>query len=346
MLRAASIGLGWWSDELAGSIQGKSKKIGITDCFSRSKEKCEAFSKKFSTGFTESYQSVLEDPGVDAVIVTTPHSLHAGHVIQAAEAGKHVFVEKPFTLTAESGRMAAQACADHGVVLAVGQNRRFSPAAQRLKDMLDDGEFGTLLHIESHFSAPSALNWPDNSWRANRTESPAGGLAGLGIHMIDLVAWLGGPVQRTMSLARRRALEVDVDDTTSALFALQTGATGYLGSLCAAPYTVFCNVYGTKANAFAKIDANELVVHPAEGPQSPVALDPVDTLKAELEEFADACAGHVKYRIHPDEAIHNVAVMEAITASAEQNVSNACRHRWVSCCASSMTEPLSPRANS
>ncbi len=318
MLRAASVGLGWWSNELAGAIQGKSDKIAITCCFTRSKEKCEAFSEKFSTQITDSYESVLEDPDIDAVILTTPHSLHAEHVTQAAAAGKHVFVEKPFTLTAESGRGAAQACTDHGVVLAVGQNRRFSAAAQRLKQMLDEGEFGTLLHIESHFSAPSALNWPAGHWRASRTESPAGGLAGLGIHMIDLVAWLGGAIQRTTALAKHRALEVDVDDTTSALFVLESGATSYLGSLCAAPYTVFCNVYGTKANAFAQVDANKLAVHPAGGSLSPIELTPVDTLKAELEEFADACDGEAEFRIHPDEAIHNVAVMEAITTSAER----------------------------
>ena len=101
MLRAASIGLGWWSDELATSVQGKSDKIRIATCHSRSEKRRRAFAEKFGTARHESYEAVLADPEIDAVILTTPHSLHAAHVIQASEAGKHVFVEKPFALFLE-----------------------------------------------------------------------------------------------------------------------------------------------------------------------------------------------------------------------------------------------------
>src|SRR5262249_31902060 len=124
MLRAGSVGLGWWSDELAKAVQGKSKSIGIASCYSRTPEKRKAFAERFATGTHDSYEALLADPQIDAVLLTTPHSQHAQHVIQAAEARKHVFVEKPFTLTAASGRAAADACAKAGVVLAVGHNRR------------------------------------------------------------------------------------------------------------------------------------------------------------------------------------------------------------------------------
>ena len=259
---------------------------------------------------------MLADSEIDAVVLTTPHSLHAEHVIQAAGAGKQVFVEKPFTLTPESAQEAADACADAGVVLAVGQNRRFSAAGQKLKEMLWNGDLGTLLHIETNFSAPSATNWGPDHWRASREESPAGGLAGLGIHMIDLLTWLGGRATRVTALAKRRALEVDVDDTTSALFELSSGATAYLGTFAVAPYVSFCNVYGTQGNAFAAIDANELFIQGVGQGKEPVELEPVDTLKAELEEFADACEGTRSFRVDPEEAVHTVAVMEAIAISA------------------------------
>jgi predicted dehydrogenase len=318
VLNAASVGLGWWSDELAGAIQGKSELVRVASCFSRTPEKREAFAGKFATAQHESYEAVLADPAIDAVILTTPHSLHAEHVIAAARAGKHVFVEKPFTLTAESGRTAAAACEAAGVVLAVGHNRRFSAASRALKDMLEAGELGTLLHMETNFSAPGGLAYTTDRWRASRTESPAGGLAGLGVHMIDLAVWLGGRVRRVNAQSVRRAVPVDIDDTTSALFALESGATASLVTLMACPYTIFVNVYGTKANAFAAIDANRLEVQlPGEQPQ-PRALQPVETLKAELEEFALACAGRVTYRIRPQEAIHTVAVMEAIARSAAE----------------------------
>ncbi len=97
MIKAASIGLGWWSDELAKSIQGNSKKIVITSCYSKSKKKRIDFSKKYKINYHDSYNSIINDPNIDAVILTTPHSLHAKHAIQALKNKKHVFVEKPMT---------------------------------------------------------------------------------------------------------------------------------------------------------------------------------------------------------------------------------------------------------
>src|SRR5215213_2442667 len=208
MISAASIGLGWWSGELAQTIQGTSEKIRVDSRHSRSKEKREEFARQ-------------------------------ERVAAAARAGKHVFVEKPFTLTQKSAEAAAGACKKANVVLAVGQNRRFSAVAQELRNMVEAGEFGTLLHIESNFSSPSAMKWSGDHWRASRAESPAGGLAGLGIHMIDLMTWLGGPARSVVGLAKRRALEIDIDDTTSALIDLASGTTAYLGTLCAAPFTIF-----------------------------------------------------------------------------------------------------------
>ncbi len=316
MLRAASIGLGWWSDELAKAIQGRSDKIQIASCYSRSGEKRSAFADRFGTDQHESYEAVLADPDIDAVILTTPHSLHAEHVIRAAAAGKQVFVEKPFTLTAETGRQAAAACATAGVVLAVGQNRRFSAVAAALMRMLDAGAFGTVLHAEANFSGMGALNYTPDRWRADRTESPGGGIAGMGVHLIDLMCALFGPVAKVNAQAKRRAAQVDIDDTTSALFDFASGPTGYLGTMAACPNTNSLNVYGTDANAFCLVDADQMSVQaPGERPE-PRVLQPVDTLKAELEEFADAVDGSVTFRVRPDEAIHTVAVMQAMVASA------------------------------
>ena len=316
MLRTASIGIGWWSNELAAAIQGKSDKIKVITCFSRSEAKRADFANSFGTAQHDSYEAVLADPEIDAVILTTPHSLHAEHIMAAAAAGKHVFVEKPLALTAESARAAATRCREAGVVLAVGQNRRFNATAIEVKKRLDAGEFGSLLHLEANFSAPGALSYTPDRWRARRSESPGGGLAALGIHMIDLVNWIGGPVRRLSALSHRRAVPVDIDDTTSAIFTLDSGATGYLGCHFACPYTSFLYLYGTKANAFAGIDADRLEIQlPNDTPRA-VEVKSVDTLRAELDEFADACAGRAEFRVRPEEAVHNVAVLAAIVESA------------------------------
>jgi len=318
MLRAATIGLGWWADELAQAVQGKSKKIRITTCYSRMHQNRAKFAKKYGTTTHDSYEKLLTDKDVDAVLLCTPHSLHAEHVEQAARAGKHVFVEKPFTLTAESGKAAAAVCTNHGRVLAVGQNRRFAAATQEVKRLLKSGDFGTPLHCEANFSNPRPLQYKPDSWRANRIESPGGGIAGMGVHMIDAMTHLLGPITRVQAQCARLAVSVDIDDTTSALFEFASGATGYLGTIGACPLTVFFNLYGTSANAFAAPDANRLTLHRSGRDPEEVNLTPVDTLKAELEEFSDACSGDTKYRVQPEEAIHTVAVMQAMVASAKR----------------------------
>ena len=316
MLRAASIGMGWWSDELADAVQGKSDAIRIATCFTRSAEKRAAFAAKYGTQTHESYEAVLADDGIDAVILTTPHSTHAEQVIAAAAAGKHVFVEKPFTLTRASAEAAAEACAEAGVVLAVGQNRRWHSATQALKAMLEEGALGTILHAEANFSVPSALGYPPDLWRSNRTESPAGSVTGLGIHMIDALIHLLGPVARVAAQAYRRAVPVDIDDTTSVLFAFESGVSGYLGTLFACPHTSFINIYGSGGNAFAQIDNSRLTVQPADGRAHEEPIEAQDTLRLELDEFAAAVAGAARFTVTPAEAVHGIAVMEALVAAA------------------------------
>ena len=319
MLKAASVGLGRWSDELAKSIQDNSDLIEIVSCYSRSSLRRSKFAKNFRTKVHESYDAVLSDSEIDAVIITTPHSLHAEHVIQAANAGKHVFVEKPFTLTKESAMKASAVCESAGVVLAVGHNRRFSAAANRIHELQANGEFGTVLHLEANFSAPSALSYTSDRWRAERIESPAGGISALGIHLIDLLCYFGGQIVHVYAQTKRRAVSVDLDDTTSVLFEFSSGATGYLGCMFACPYTSFLNIYGTNANVFTEIDADNLRIQHISKPSKPIKLEPANTLKEELEEFATACAGGKPFRVTPKQATSNVAIMEAIARSAEKN---------------------------
>ena len=316
MLRAASIGMGWWSDELADAVQGKSDAIRIVTCYTRSQEKRAAFAEKYETAQHESYEAVLADDGIDAVILTTPHSIHAAQVIAAAAAGKHVFCEKPFTLTRASAQDSVDACAAAGVVLAVGQNRRFHSATRALKAMVEAGDFGTVLHAEANFSVPSALGYKPGQWRVNRIESPAGSITGLGIHMIDALIYLLGPIAQVAAQACRRAVPVDIDDTTSVLFTFESGVTAYLGTMFACPHTSYINIYGSAGNAFAQIDNSKLTVHSADGAAREEPVEALDTLRLELDEFAAACAGEAVFSVPPAESVHGIAVMEALVEAA------------------------------
>ena len=318
MIKAASVGLGWWSDELANSIQSKSKKIKIVSCYSRSKKKRINFSKKFKTEYHNSYNALIKDKNIDAILLTTPHSLHAKHTIQALQNGKHVFVEKPMATKSIGAKKMLITAKKYNKTLAVGHNRRFSSVFNYLKKLNNQKKIGKILHIDANFSASGALNYKKNFWRANRKESPGGAIAGLGIHMIDLMCFFGGKIKSVQSLVKRYAINVNMDDTTSAIFEFNNKCTGNLTSIFACPYISTFNVYGTKINIFSQIEDNKITIINKKGKVNNLNLINHDTLFLELQEFADSCMNKKKYRIKNTEAVHNVEVMEAIVNSSNK----------------------------
>ena len=318
MIKAASVGLGWWSDELAKSIQGKIKKIKIVSCYSKSKKKRINFSKKYKTNYHDSFMAILKDPKIDAIILTTPHSLHSKHAIQAMQNGKHVFVEKPMATKFLDAKKMYLMAKKYKKTLSVGHNRRYSSVFDFINNLNRKKKIGKILHIDSNFSAPGDLNYKKKFWRSNKKESPGGAIAGLGIHMIDLMCYFGGKVRSVQSLVKRYVVKVNIDDTTSALFELNN-CTGNLTTIFACPYTSTFNIFGTNMNIFSKVDKNKIKIVKKNGSVQKINLANKDTLFLELQEFASSCNNKKKYRIKNSEAAHNVKVMEAIVKSSKKN---------------------------
>ena len=322
MIKSASVGLGWWSDELAKSIQGKNRKIKIISCYSKSKKKRINFSKKYKTNIHESYNSIVKDSNIDAVILTTPHSLHSKHAIQALSSGKHVFVEKPMATKYSDAKRMHLVAKKHNKTLAIGHNRRFCSVYEFINKLNIQKKIGKILHIEANFSASGALNYKKKFWRANKKESPGGAIAGLGIHMIDLICSFGGKVKSVQSLVKKYAVKVNIDDTTSALFEMENNCTANLTTIFACPYTTTFNIFGTKMNIFSDVDKNKIKIVHKNGKVQKLNLKNKNTLFLELLEFADSCNNKKKYRVKNLEAAHNVKVMEAIVKSSKTNKKN------------------------
>ncbi len=156
MLRVAICGAGNWGTRLIESVQGKSGKIGFVAAVTRNPADKRPLAERFDLKLTAHYGDVLADGAVDAVVLATPHSQHAGEIVAAAKAGKHVFCEKPFTLTREDAQTAIAACRAAGVTLHVGFNRRYAPAYLDLTRRIGAGEIGKLRHIEGQFSGPAS----------------------------------------------------------------------------------------------------------------------------------------------------------------------------------------------
>ena len=132
MINAAIVGLGRWGQNLVNSIQGRSDKIRIVAGATRTVAKAADYAKRQGFPLYDAYEKVLADPTIDAIVLATPHTQRVALITAAAKAGKHVFTEKPLTLTLRDAQTCVTTCADHNVTLAVGYNWRFQPASVTL----------------------------------------------------------------------------------------------------------------------------------------------------------------------------------------------------------------------
>jgi len=316
MLRAAIYGLGRWGSRLTESVQGN-EKIRIVKAVTRTPENHKDYAQKYGVKVLSSYGRVLKDPEIDAVILATLHSEHMKQIIQAAKAGKHVFVEKPFTLTRKSAEKAVEACRAAGVTLSVGFNRRHAPSFVEMMNRIRAGQIGKVLHVEAAHSGPTGYGLKPNTWRSDRAEAPGGGMTARGVHALDAMIQIAGPVTSVYAFSDNRNLPegVDMDDTTTMLMKHSSGATGYLSALFTTPELYRVHVFGTKGWLELRGDT-DLTFRGIEGAPEKITLPAVDKEKAELEAFADAVAAKKPFAVPPEDAINNSAVLEAIVASA------------------------------
>src|SRR5262249_30225340 len=133
-----------------------------------------------------------------------------------------------------------------GVTLGLGYNRRFHPEMTKLRNRIRSGELGTVLHVEATMTFPNALVLQPTAWRAHREETPCGGLTPMGVHAIDGMIDLCGPIDHVYCQSFRRVVSIDSDDTTSILFRMKDGSSGYLGTMTATGPGFSFQVFGSK----------------------------------------------------------------------------------------------------
>jgi predicted dehydrogenase len=314
LLRVAICGAGRWGTRLIESVQG-SGKIRFTAAVSRDPAALAPLAKRFGLALASRYAEALADPAIDALVLATPHSRHADEIVAAAGAGKHVFVEKPFTLTRASAERAIEACREAGVTLAAGFNRRHAPAYVDMQRRIAAGGIGKLRHLEGNFSGPPSYQTEPGNWRSNRVESPGGAMTARGCHVLDAMVHLAGLATEVFAVSERQQHAIDVDDTTACLLRFAGGATGTLATLHAAARFYRLQAFGANG-ALEMRGETELRVYDLEGNVRRLEFEAIDKERAELEAFADAAAAGVKFVIAPEELVNVVAATEGVAASA------------------------------
>src|SRR5205823_6484374 len=183
-LGVAVCGLGWWGKSIVPLIKGSSKLRVVRTA--DPDPAAGAFAEKEKLPFTQQFEDALKDPQVQGVVLCTPHTLHTEQIVRAANAKKHVFCEKPLSLSRADVLRAVEACNRNKVALAVGHEKRFEPPVQELMRMAKAGELGTLLQIEANFVQDKFLSLPADNWRLSGREAPAGPMTATGVHLLDL----------------------------------------------------------------------------------------------------------------------------------------------------------------
>lgn len=327
MLRTAIVGLGSWGKTLVSFVQGKSGDIRFTSGCTRTPAKAEMFCREQGIRLAGSYEELLADPAIDAVVLATPNSLHEAQVRQAAAAGKHIFVEKPFTLTSAGARAAIDAVSRARVTLAVGLNRRFHPSMQELQRRVKSGELGVIGSVLAELTATTGFYRPDDSWRVRPEEEPAGAMASIGVHLVDTMIWMVGQVRQVHCVAERRA-GPHGNDTTSLLLRFESGVTGLAFCSVVAARNSRVAVYGSEG--FAEVlkptmDTFRFVPavpgragHLARIPEPEVIETPDFNSVAEaLMQFARCIRDGQPYPIPVTDVLHGVCVLEAAVRSVE-----------------------------
>jgi predicted dehydrogenase len=290
-VRVAALGMGWWSDVLADAVK-RSGELELVACYTRSEDKRRAFAAKYGCRAAASYEEILADRSIAGIINTTPNNVHLETTRMAARAGKHVFLDKPIANTVAEGREIAEVCKEAAVVLALGYQRRREGHFRWIKAEIEAGRFGRLVQAECNISRDRLGQFDLSSWRYTAAGMPGGVMLQIGIHYVDVLEMLLGPVRRVSASLAQLVLPGDNPDVANMILEHESGAISNLtASYASASEFYMMNVYGKEASAYYDLFSG--LRHLKRGEKTPrqVATENNDTLREELEEFA-RCVRH------------------------------------------------------
>ncbi len=224
------------------------------------------------------WKKLVKDAQVDAVSVCLPNALHGPVSIGAAQAGKHVLVEKPMATSAAEAQKMIDAAKKAKVVLMVNQCQRLFPAHRKAKEVLDSGILGKVLHVSAMFGHSGPEAWsPTGKWFFKKKDARFGAMADLGVHKADLIRFLTGKeiVEVSAFVERLEKKNSDVDDNLASCIKFADGTIGMLGASWTAKgggadYTYLHCANGTLR---VKVESDRPLVAELVNPESTIVFD-------------------------------------------------------------------------
>lgn len=310
--KIASIGIGWWSDVLADAAARTNGRVKIVSCFTRSEDKRHAFADKYDCRAAASFDEVLSDDELDGIINTTPNHAHLETTRAAALAGKHVFLDKPIANTISEANAITKACREACVVLGVGYQRRREGHFRWIKDRIDAGDFGKLVQAEANISRDRAGKFEAGHWRYTAQGMPGGVMLQIGLHYVDVLMMLMGPVETVSGMASQLVLPGDNPDVGTLMMTHENGAVSSLStSYASASEYYLMNIYGKRMSAYYNLFDGLRSLKQGDTNQQSITVEKVDTLGEELVEWADAASGKDIPEVGGEGATQSLAVVKA-----------------------------------
>jgi len=253
-VRVGIVGLGRWAHVLTRAAK-LSDEIEIVVGYSRSEEKRSAYAQETGIAVVPDLPALLADPHIRGVILTVPNEQHLPVARQVAQAGKHVYTEKPIANTLADGLALEALESQYGITVTVGHSARLLGGIRAIGKAINAGELGIVGFIEANFSNERALELTPDTWRWYNDRAPGGPLSQLAVHMFDIVQYLGGEVAEASSFAAKFSpVGAEVDDQSMTVLKFSDGKIAYVGSCWTSPGVFAVRVFGSKGLMHYEID--------------------------------------------------------------------------------------------
>lgn len=328
----APVGLGSVAEVFMGAV-GKTPNMKLTGLVTgHPEEKGKKFAAQYGVPLTsiytyERFNSIRENPEIDVVYIALPNSMHCDYVVRAAEAGKHVFCEKPMAISSAECRRMIDACKQAHVKLMIGYRVHYDPIFRKLYDMVQSGAFGQVQAFQAGFYGMKNKQ----EWRLNRALAGGGSLFDLGVYPLNVVRWFAGeePSEfRTLIATRDTSGKfASVEQSIEWLMKFPSGILASCGSSYGQSGTNFLQINGT--TGYVRLEpaftyGNTVLKYAGKTEKgeiegSGLVYDP-DQFVAEATHFADCVLKNKEPSTPGEEGLHDLLAVEAIYRAADGRV--------------------------
>lgn len=304
-------------------------QVEVAYAFSPSETRRRAFAERFAFPLADSIETILDDASVDAVLIVTPPNTHHDLAARCAAAGKHVLLEKPVEITTQRAEATVAACRDAGVKLGVVLQHRFRPAGVRLAQLLQASELGKIAGCSTMIRLWRPQSYYDEPGRGTYARDGGGVLLSQGIHTLDLMLSLAGPVAEVKGFVTTTAIHrMETEDMVCAAARFASGAFGVIEATTAAYPGFIERIEMIGERGSATIAGTELLVqfhdgrkveiHP-DGSAGGTGADPMayphDNHRAVMADFIEAIRDDRDPKVTGEEALKVHRLIDALIAA-------------------------------